>query len=86
MLQSPHDPNTFGITLNDQEGFFPPGLLFGLLYAWYLNNAYGQTMEYEMSLLPWSPKKLMPYQLEERTRKQALIKFFRNVVFLHRDE
>jgi hypothetical protein len=43
-------------------------------------------MEYEMSLLHWSPKKLMPYQLEERTRKQALIKFFRNVVFLHRDE
>jgi len=85
LLQSPHDPSTFGITLNDQEGFLPPGLLFGLLYAWYLNNAYGEIMEYEMSLLRWSPKKLIPYQLEEYTRKQALIKFFRNVVFLHGD-
>ncbi|MBN2125712.1 MAG: YvcK family protein [Deltaproteobacteria bacterium] len=86
MLQSPHDPSTFGITLNDQEGFLPPGLLFGLLYAWYLNNAYGEIMEYEMSLLRWSPKKLIPYQLEEHSRKKALIKFFRNVVFLHEDE
>ncbi len=86
MLQSPHDPDTFGITLNDQEGFLPPGLLFGLLYAWYLNNAYGEVMEYEMSLLRWPPQKLIPYQLEERTRKQALIRFFRNVVFQHVDE
>ncbi len=83
MLQSPHDPRAFGIMLNDQEGFLPPGLLFGLLYAWYLNNAYGEIMEYEMSLLRWAPEKLIPYQLEEYTRKQALIRFFRNVVFRH---
>ena len=86
MLQSPDDPGVFGITLNDQEGFLPPGLLFGLLYAWYLNNAYGQIMENEMSLLRWLPEKLIPYQLEEYKRKQALIKFFRNVVFQHKDE
>jgi uncharacterized cofD-like protein len=86
MMPKPHDPNTFGITLNDREGFLPPGLLFGLLYAWYLNNAYGEIMEYEMSLLRWPPQKLIPYQLEERTRKQALVRFFRNVVFQHRDE
>ena len=86
MQQSPHDPDTFGITLNDGEGFLLPGLLFGLFYAWYLNNAYGGIMEYEMSLLRWPPRKLIPYQLEERTRKQALVKFFRNVVFQHEDE
>lgn len=85
MMQSPHDPVTFGITLNDQEGFLPPGLLFGLLYAWYLNNAYGEIIEYEMSLLRWSPKKLIPYQLEEYVRKQSLIDFFRKVVFRHAD-
>ncbi|UCH01260.1 MAG: YvcK family protein [Deltaproteobacteria bacterium] len=86
MLNSPHDPNIFGITLNDQEGFLPPGLLFGLLYAWYLNNAYGRIMEYEMSLLRWPPEKLIPYQLEEYKRKKDLIKFFRNVVFMHDKE
>jgi len=83
MMQSPHDPGSFGITLNDQEGFLPPGLLFGLTYAWYLNNAYGEIIEYEMSLLRWSPKNLIPYQLEEYTRKQSLIGFFRKVVFRH---
>ncbi|MBN1626145.1 MAG: YvcK family protein, partial [Deltaproteobacteria bacterium] len=85
MIQSPHAQDTFGITLNDQEGFLPPGLLFGLLYAWYLNNAYGEIIEYEMSLLSWSPKKLIPYQLGEYTRKKHLIEFFRKVVFRHAD-
>lgn len=83
MVRSPHDPRTYRITLNDHEGFLPPGLLFGLLYAWYLNNAYGAIMEYEMSLLRWPPQKLIPHQIEERKRKQALIAFFRNVVFKH---
>ncbi len=86
MQPNPHDPDVFGITLNDGEGFLPPGLLFGLLYAWYLNNAYGRIIEYEMSLLHWPPEKLIPYQLEEYRRKQGLITFFRNVVFRHKDE
>ncbi|MBN1906125.1 MAG: YvcK family protein [Deltaproteobacteria bacterium] len=86
MLESPHDPFTFGVTLNDKEGFLPPGLLFGLLYAWYLNNSYGRIMEYEMSLLRWSPEKLIPYQLEEYNRKKELVRFFRNMVFMHGDK
>lgn len=85
MVPSPHDARTFRITLNGNEGFTPPGLLFGLLYAWYLNNAYGEIMEYEMSLLRWPPQKLIPCQLAERNRKQALINFFRKVVFEHAD-
>ncbi len=86
MLESPHDQDIFGITLNDREGFIPPGLLFGLLYAWYLNNAYGNVMEYEMSLLRWPPEKLIPCQMEEYRRKKELISFFRNVVFMHANE
>jgi hypothetical protein len=42
-------------------------------------------MEYEMSLLRWPAQKLIPCQLEERNRKQALINFFRKVVFEHAD-
>lgn len=85
MVPGPHDARTFRITLNGNEGFTPPGLLFGLLYAWYLNNVYSEIMEYEMSLLRWPPQKLIPCQLEERNRKQALVDFFRNVVFEHAD-
>lgn len=85
MVASPHDARTFRVTLNGDEGFTPPGLLFGLLYAWYLNNVYGEIMEYEMSMLRWPSQKLIPSQLEERNRKQALIDFFRKVVFRHAD-
>lgn len=83
MVQSPRDPKTYRIILNDHEGFLPPGLLFGLLYAWYLNNSYGAIMEYEMSLLRWPPHRLIPHQVEERKRKKALVGFFRKVVFNH---
>lgn len=83
MVPSPHDARTYRITLNGSEGFIPPGLHFGLLYAWYLNNAYGQVMEHEMSLLHRHPRKLIPCQLEEYNRRRALISFFRKVVFEH---
>lgn len=85
MVPHPHDPRVYRITLNGNEGFIPPGLLFGLLYAWYLNNEYGEVLEYEMSLLRWPPHKLIPCQLQERNRKQALICFFRREVFEHAD-
>ena len=42
-------------------------------------------MEFEMSMLRWSPQKLIPCQMEERNRKQALVNFFRRVVFEHLD-
>lgn len=74
---------TWCLTLNRGEGFLPPGLLFGLMYAWYLNNAWGGLMEYEMSLLRWPPESLIPHQVKERQRKQALVDFFRKDVFGH---
>jgi len=83
MVPNPEDPRTYRITLNGNEGFTPPGLLFGLLYAWYLNNDYGEILEYEMSLLRRPPQKLIPCQLQERDRKQALIALFRKEVFEH---
>jgi len=83
MVQDPKDPMVYGITINDNEGFLPPGLLFGLLYAWYLNNRYAATMEYEMSILRWPSKSLIPHQAAERIRKQALVRFFRTEVFRH---
>lgn len=83
MARDGRDPRVFRITINNNEGFLPPGLMFGLLYAWYLNNAYGGVMDYEMSLLKWPPQSLIPHQAKERVRRQALVAFFRNVVFGH---
>ncbi len=81
MVPDRKDPLVYRITINDREGFLPPGLLFGLLYAWYLDDAYGSLMDYEMALLRWPEKDLMPYQVQERRRKQALVTFFREEVF-----
>lgn len=83
MTSDPAKPRVFRITINNDEGFLPPGLLFGLMYAWYLNNSYGTTMEYEMALLRWSPSSLIPHQAKERIRKQALVTFFRTEIFGH---
>lgn len=81
MVVDGRDPRLYRITINNNEGFLPSGLLFGLLYAWYLNNAYGGIMEYEMSLLRWPPGTLIPHQAKERVRKQALVEFFRTEIF-----
>jgi len=86
MLPDVRDAMTHRITIGHNEGFLPPGLLFGLLYAWYLNNTYAATMEYEMSLLRWPPAALIPHQAKERARKQALVDFFCTEVFGHRRE
>ena len=70
----------FRITINNDGGFLPPGLLFGLLYAWYLSGQ-GITMEYEMSLFRWPIKSLIPLHAKDRLRKKALVTFFRTKVF-----
>jgi hypothetical protein len=82
MTQDPADPRTYRITINQGEGFLPPGLLFGLLYSWYLCGS-GFTMEYEMALLRWPLKSLIPLHARDRIRKKALVTFFRTVIFGH---
>ncbi len=83
MVPDPKNRLVYRITVNDREGFLPPGLLFGLLYAWYLDDACGSLMDYEMALLRWPEEALMPYQVQERRRKQDLVTFFREEVFRH---
>ena len=83
MIRDPANPLVYRLTINNNEGFLPSGLLFGLMYAWYLNNSYGGVMEYEMSLLRWPPRSLIPHQAKERFRKQVLVEFFREEVFGH---
>jgi hypothetical protein len=81
LLPDPGNSRIYRIAINGNEGFVPPGLLFGLMYAWYLNNAYGSTIDYEMALLRWSPAALFPHQSKERIRKQGLVTFFRTEIF-----
>ncbi len=81
MVRHPDSAGTYRITLNHDDGFLPPGLLFGLMYAWYLENSYGPIMEIEMSILYLREDMLIPHQEQEYRRKKALIDFFREQVF-----
>lgn len=81
MVPHSDDAGTYRITLNHHDGFLPPGLLFGLMYAWYLENSYGPIMEIEMSILHLQEDMLIPHQEQEYQRKKALIDFFREQVF-----
>jgi hypothetical protein len=81
MVPHPTDRSTYRITLNNDDGFLPPGLLFGLMYAWYLDNSYGPVMENEMSILHLQEGTLIPHQVQEYRRKKALVDFFREKIF-----
>jgi hypothetical protein len=81
MVPDPGHAGIYRITLNNNDGFIPPGLLFGLMYAWYLDNTCAPIMENEMSMLHWHEATLIPHQVQEYRRKKALIHFFRTEIF-----
>jgi uncharacterized cofD-like protein len=82
MVPDARNNRIYRITINRDGGFLPPGLLFGLFYAWYLSGK-GFTMEYEMTLLRWPIKSLIPLHAKDRVRKEALVTFFREEIFGH---
>ena len=70
--------------INSEEGFTPPGLLFGLVYAWYLDNHFAANIEYKMSIMRNEMGDLIPEQVRIFDRRRKLIAFFREHVFGHR--
>ncbi len=74
-------PGHYSRLLNMNEGFTPPGLLMGLIYAWYIDNRLATHIEYKMSLLKIAPSALIPNQLHMAERRKKTISFFREVVF-----
>jgi uncharacterized cofD-like protein len=81
MRQAVSDPRLYTRLVNDDEGFTPPGLLFGLTYAWYLDNRHVGHIEYKMSINRMQSCGLIPEQKKVAGRRQAMIDFFRTVVF-----
>ena len=75
------NPTHFTRTVNGKEGFTPPGLLLGLMYAWYLDNRFATHIEYKMSILKVRPTHLIPEQKKMRGRRERLIDFLRESVF-----
>jgi uncharacterized cofD-like protein len=67
--------------VNGQEGFTPPGLLFGLIFTWYLDNRFAPNIDYKMSIMKDELSYLIPEQVRIVGRRKQLIRFFREVVF-----
>jgi len=83
MVQDPADPNHFTRLVNGNEGFTPPGLLMGLVYAWYLDNRFASHIEYKMAVIRIDHSDLIPEQVRMKSRREKLTVFFREVVFSH---
>lgn len=83
MVRSPGNDLLYTRVVNGREGFTPPGLLFGLFYAWYLDNRFASHIEYKMSVMRNEVSDLIPEQVKMFARRKSLIDFFRKVVFQH---
>lgn len=67
--------------VNKDEGFTPPGLLMGLMYAWYIDNRLASHIEYKMSVIKVNHTDLIPEQLKMAERRKMMVAFFREVIF-----
>ena len=67
--------------IHGQEGFTPPGLFFGLFYAWYLDNRFAPNIDYNMSIMKHDISDLIPEQIKLKAHRQNIITFFRERVF-----
>ncbi|PIP43112.1 MAG: hypothetical protein COX17_08805 [Deltaproteobacteria bacterium CG23_combo_of_CG06-09_8_20_14_all_60_8] len=85
MRRATGNPRVFSRLINNDEGFTPPGLFFGLLYAWYLDNRFSTHIEYKMAIFKMQASAIIPYHAKTFHRRRAIIDFFRKVVFGHGD-
>jgi uncharacterized cofD-like protein len=80
MYPGPED-RLYSRVVNADEGFTPPGLLFGLLYVWYLDNRFAPNIDYKMSIMKNELSYLIPEQVKIVSRREQLIRFMRDTVF-----
>ncbi len=83
MKQADHDPLLYTRLINGIEGFTPPGMLMGLIYAWYLDNRLAAHIEYKMAITRIPGSNLVPEQMKMLDRRREMIRFLRKVVFRH---
>lgn len=83
MKQADHNPLLYSRLINGKEGFTPPGMLMGLIYAWYLDNRLAAHIEYKMAITRIPGSSLVPEQMKMLNRRRQMIRFFRKVVFRH---
>ncbi len=81
MYPTSHQERLYTRIVSGEEGFTPPGLLFGLFFAWYFDNRLASNIEYKMSIMKNAPSDLIPEQIKIIRRRKKLIRFFRENIF-----
>ncbi|WP_035275862.1 gluconeogenesis factor YvcK family protein [Desulfogranum japonicum] len=81
MTPMPDNEREYYRVIHGQEGFTPPGLFFGLFYAWYLDNRFAPNIDYNMSIMKHDISDLIPEQIRLKEHRQNIITFFRERVF-----
>lgn len=81
MQPRPRDLSRWWRAVPADSGFLPCGILFGLLFAWYLDNRHAPALALDMEMLQWPPARLLPYQTRSRVRHRASVRFLRTQVF-----
>lgn len=76
-----NDDRHYTRLVNKDEGFTPPGLMMGLVYAWYVDNRLATLIEYKMSILKIKQTDLIPEQMKMAERRRQIIRFFKDVIF-----
>ncbi|MFO7761142.1 MAG: gluconeogenesis factor YvcK family protein [Thermodesulfobacteriota bacterium] len=71
--------------INGGEGFTPPGMMMGLIYAWYLDSSFSSNIDYKMAIMRLPVTDLISEHVKTFKRRQQTIRFFRKVVFGHDD-
>lgn len=80
-MSNTQDENHYTRLINKGEGFTPPGLLMGLMYAWYIDNRLASHIEYKMSVMKINQTDLIPEQLKMAERRRRMVSFFKDVIF-----
>jgi hypothetical protein len=84
MHRSQQEESVYTRVINPGEGFTPPGLFFGLFYAWYLDNRFAANIEYKMSIMRNGISDLIPEQVRIVDRRRKTVSFFRERIFRQR--
>jgi uncharacterized cofD-like protein len=83
MNQADGNPLLYTRLISGTEGFTPPGMLMGLIYAWYLDSRYASNIEYKMAITRIPMTGMVREQVRMLNRRMDTIDFFRKIVFRH---
>lgn len=83
MNKDPENELVYTRLISGNDGFTPPGMMMGLVYAWYLDSRFGSHVEYKMAISQVPVSDLVMEQAKILGRRNDTIRFFREVVFRH---